>query len=223
MTPSSLRRPWPLASSVAEQIRNHVSDMWVIPPEGLSQWLPSLSSPLGWSAAHIDMGSLTPARVLTRSADVDADSWIGCDVINLLRFNGSMPDGLVQAHADRALRDLGADAPITYRVTMPSDVGVIATRSRGIAVIGTRLWVQVTNYVVPGASDSGLIEHTILVDARTREHLKPDVAQLTESVRSALIASICAQRPPHPDRNIACEVRTTLSAKSRRRLEEECD
>ncbi len=108
---------------------------------------------------------------------------------------GAVTDGLVEGGADRTLRDLGADAPITYRLTMPAELGVIATRTRGIVILGARLWTQVTNYVVPSAGDSALIEHTIMINVRARKYLRPDVTQLRESVRSALITSICAQRP----------------------------
>ena len=185
----------PEATSMAEHIRRHVGHVKVVPPEALSLWLPSLSVPLGWTATTLDMGPITPARVLIRRADDGIDGWIGCEVINLLRFSGTVSDDVIENGAGRALRSLGVNEPITYRIRMPAEVNVIATRSRGTLSRGTRLWIQVSDFVVRSDGGGGLVEHTILINAQARRHLKSDVAQLTESVHSALVTNISSPRP----------------------------
>lgn len=181
--------------STAEELRHHVTDLRVIPPEGLSQWLPGLAVPVGWHVAPVTLSSFPPARILVHGAEDNAGGWLGCDVINLFYFSGTTTADVIKLGTDHTLRGLGVDAPITYRVTMPAGLGVAATRSRGIAPLGPRLWVQVTNYLVTTAAGSGLIEHTLLVQARARDQLRSDVQQLSESVQTALLTGIREQTP----------------------------
>ncbi|WP_131816322.1 hypothetical protein [Mycolicibacterium porcinum] len=129
--------------------------------------------------------------MLTRRTSGSASAWDGCDVLNLFRFTGTPPETVVADSADLTLKDLGVDAPITYRMTMPAGLRIVAIRSRGTAVIGPRrLWGQVTNFLVTTTGDSALIEHTILIDAEARARLAQDITQLGDSVRKALLASL---------------------------------
>ncbi|TGB44628.1 hypothetical protein [Mycolicibacterium peregrinum] len=177
---------------MAEQIRPHVRDLTVIPPESLPHWLPGLGVPVGWSVASVNLEPSQPARVLTLPSSVSPTIWEGCEVLNLFRFTGTPPARVVSNSADRTLKDLGANEPITYRMTMPPGLGIVAMRSRGTTAVAAlrRLWVQVTNFVVTTAGDSALIEHTVLIDARSRTRLAPDITLLGDSVRRALLASI---------------------------------
>lgn len=181
----------PTVSSMAEQLRPHVRDVQVIPAVALPHWLPGLGAPTGWKLAPVDLGPQQPARVLVLPAADGTSFWDGCEVLNLFRFSGTAPDNVVRDSADRTLQDLGVVAPFTHRITMPPGLGIVATRSRGIATIGQqRLWVQVTNFMVTTSGDGALIEHTILVPARSRTRLAADIRQLGDGVRLALLTSV---------------------------------
>lgn len=176
---------------MAQQIRPHVRHLTAVPSEGLPHWLPGLGVPVGWTIASVNLEPLQPARVLTLPSPGSASTWDGCEVLNLFRFTGTPPDNVVADSADRTLKDLGANAPLTYRMTMPPGLGIVAMRSRGVIVVGPRrLWGQVTNFVVTTPGEGALIEHTILIDARARARLAPDITLLSDSVRKALLASV---------------------------------
>lgn len=190
-------RPGLSVSSMAGKIRRQVSNLRSVPPGALSQWLPGLPIPQHWHAAPFTSTAAEPARVLIRNAGEASDGWIGCEIINLFRFSDTATDDVVDEGADCALRDLGAATPITYRLTMPPESGIVATRSRGTTVLGVRLWVQVTNYLVTSGGDNGLIEHTLLIRATARDQLKSQISLLSNSVRSALMTSVLAQAVPN--------------------------
>ena len=182
-----------LVSSMADKIRPEAQGFRTLPPEALSHWLPGLSVPACWIATPFALTSVKPARVLTRSAGDGSGEWIGCEVINLYQFSGSATADLIEQGADCTLRDLGVSAPITYRITMPPELGIVATRSRGATVLGVRLWGQVTNYLVKSGSVSGLIEHTLLIRTTVRGQLKAEISLLSDTVRSSLITSVRTQ------------------------------
>ncbi|MBB2989670.1 hypothetical protein FHR72_001133 [Mycolicibacterium iranicum] len=133
-------------------------------------------------------------------------------MINLFCFSGDVTDEILKAGTANSLRVLGGNDPITYRVRMPADSGVVAMRSRGNCVLGSGIWAQVTNYVVTTTGDSGLVEHSILVEDRARNRLRTSITQLSEGVRSALIASLYAQTP----------LTTTILAPEREAAAEAC-
>lgn len=197
-------RPDFMVSSMADRIRPEVANFATLPPEALPQWLPNLSVPSHWQAAHLGLPSAAPARVLLRQADDGSDGWVGCEVINLFQFSGSATAELMEQGSNGTLRDFGVRAPITYRLSMPLELGIAATRSRGTTVLGVHLWLQVTNYLVTSDSVSGLIEHTLLIRTLARDALKADISYLSNTVQSALITSVRTQasgpaiRAPRP-------------------------
>lgn len=193
-------RPGFLVSSMAERIRTQVSNFRLVPPEALSQWLPGLSVPPNWHAAPFALTAAKPARVLMRNSGEESGGWIGCEVINLFRFSGKATKDLVDEGADCTLRDLGVAAPITYRLTMPPESGIVTTRSRGTTAIGVRLWAQVTNYLVTSGGDNGLIEHTLLIRAPARDRLKAEVSLLSNTLRSSLMTSVRVEAVQHDAR-----------------------
>lgn len=182
----------PVPMSMAEVLRRHVTGLTTVPSEGLSLWLPNLTAPTQWLAAPVKLASSPAARVLIRPADDGVDGWIGCDVINLFRFGGTVPADVIEFGAGSTLRALGVEHPLAYRVTMPVELGVTAIRSRSSVQLDARLWVQVTNYVVTNGSGSGsgLIEHTVLIQAKARERLRSDVAQSSKSIEASHATSI---------------------------------
>jgi hypothetical protein len=190
---------------MADTIRPEASEFSTLPPEALSSWLPNLFVPPYWNAAPFAHTSQKPARVFTRSAGSGSGEWVGCEVINLFQFSGSATADLIERGSDCTLRDLGVSAPITYRLTMPPESGIVATRSRGATVLGVRLWGQVTNYLVTSGSVSGLVEHTLLIRATVRDQLKAEINLLSDTVRSSLVTSVLThaarRRAVHPLQN----------------------
>jgi hypothetical protein len=128
------------------------------------------------------------------------DHWDGCEILNLYRVPGTVPEPLVLDNADRTLRDSGADDIHTYRVDTPPRYGVIATCASGTLRIGTRtVHSQYNYYVVNTAAGGALIEQAMLVDGDAHLVLSGDVAELTENLYRALLASIDrAPTPPSP-------------------------
>jgi hypothetical protein len=128
------------------------------------------------------------------------DHWDGCEFLNLYRVPGAVPESLVLDNADRTLRDSGADDIQTYRVDTPPRYGVITTRASGTLRTGARtVHSQYSYYVVNTAAGGALIEQAMLVGGDAHLVLSGEVAELTENLYRALLASIDrATTPPCP-------------------------
>jgi hypothetical protein len=184
-------------SSLAEVLAEHTGGLTFVPPAHLPLWLPDLTVPQGWDRAAVDGATVT--RMLLRRLG-SGDHWDGCEILNLYRVPGTVPEPLVLDNADRTLRDSGADDIHTYRVDTPPRYGVIATCASGTLRIGTRtVHSQYNYYVVNTAAGGALIEQAMLVDGDAHLVLSGDVAELTENLYRALLASIDrAPTPPSP-------------------------
>jgi len=159
-------------SSLAEVLAEHTGALTFVPPAHLPLWLPDLTVPQGWAAAGVDGATVT--RMLLRRLG-SGDHWDGCEVLNLYRVPGTVPEPLVLDNADRALRDSGADDIRTYRVDTPPRYAVIATRASGTLRIGTRtVPSQYNYYVVNTAAGGALIEQAMPAG---QHRPRPDTAQ----------------------------------------------
>lgn len=128
------------------------------------------------------------------------DNWDGCEVLNLYRVSGTVPETLVSDNAERTLRDSGADSIHTHHIDTPPRYGVIAMRSSGLLHIGARaVHSQYTYYVVNTAAGGALIEQALMVGSDAQPKLSGEVAKLTDDLYRALLASIDrAPAPPSP-------------------------
>ena len=181
-----------VVSSLAEVLAEHTGGLTFVPPAHLPLWLPDLAVAQGWDAAAVDGATVT--RMLLRRLG-SGDHWDGCEVLNLYRVPGTVPERLVLDNADRTLRDSGADDVQSHRVDTPPRYGVIATRASGTLHIGTRtVHGQYSYYVVNTAAGGALIEQSILVGGDA--HPGGEVAELTENLYRALLASIDRRTRP---------------------------
>ena len=184
-------------SSLAEVLAEHIGGLTFVPPAHLRLWLPDLTAPQGWDPAAAGGAAVT--RMLLRRLG-KGDHWDGCEVLNLYRVPGTVPEALVLDNADRTLCDSGADDIHTYRVDTPPRYGLIATRASGTLRIGPRTVHSHYNYyVVNTAAGGALIEQAILVGGDAHPVLSAEVTELTENLYRALLASIDrAPTPPRP-------------------------
>lgn len=174
-------------SSLAEVIAETTGRLTLVPPEHLPVWLPEITVPKGWSGGTINGASVT--RILMRRLGT-ADHWDGCEVLNLYRVPGEVPETLVRDNADRVLRDSGADDIRTHIVDPPPRHGVIAARVSGTLRSSTRNVNGHYNYYVVNAAAGGtLIEQAILVGVDAWPVLSREVADLTGDLYLALLAS----------------------------------
>jgi len=181
-------------SSLAEVLAEHNGGMTLVSPAHLPLWLPEITVPRGWEVDAVEGATVT--RMLLRRSG-SRDQWDGCEVLNLYRVAGSVPESLVLDNADRTLRDIGADSIQTNRIETPPRYGVIATRSSGRLHIGARtVHSQYSYYVVNTAVGGALIEQAVIVTGDERSTVTDDVAELTEDLYRALLASI--DRAPTP-------------------------
>jgi hypothetical protein len=185
-------------SSVAEEIRRKIGPIALVPTESLPYWLPGLSLPAGWTIATTPTGVLPATRIAVRRFTEQA-AWDGCEVIALYQFAGTVPAQVVHDSADRSLHDLAAYNLQHHTVTPRAIPGATAVRSSGsFSLAGRSIWGQFTNYVVNTGLSGGLVEHSILVEARRRARLARDISALTDHVHRSLLTSIAAgQRSAH--------------------------
>jgi hypothetical protein len=183
-------------SSLAEVLAEHTGGLTFVPPAHLPLWLPDLTVPHGWDIGAVDGPTVTRMLLLRRSGS--ADQWDGCDVLNLYRVYGTVPESLVLDNADRTLRDSGADDIETHRVDTPPRYGVIATRSSGRLRIGARtVHSQYSYYVVNTAAGGALIEQAVIIRGDEHRMRSGEVAKLTDNLYHSLLASI-DQAPTSP-------------------------
>ncbi|OOK65340.1 hypothetical protein BZL29_7697 [Mycobacterium kansasii] len=163
-------------------------------PAHLHLWLPALAVPSNWIIADADGAAVT--RLLLRQFN-STNHWDGCEVLNLYRIAGTVPEALVLGNADRILRDSHATDINAHPLDIPPQYGIIATRSTGLLSTGTRLvHSQFTNYVVNRAAGGALIEQAIVVGTDVQSALAEECAALTENLYRSVLASI--DRPHDP-------------------------
>ena len=189
--------PFPTAvSSAAQQIAQHVGTLQWVPTAHLHLWLPALITPHTWTIADIDGDATT--RLLLHQMST-SDHWDGCEALNLYRVPGPVPEALVVDNADLILRDSHATDINTYRIDIPPQYPVIATRASGLLHTGKRLvHSQFHNYVINTAAGGALIEQTIMISADAHPTLASEAADLTENLYRALLASFDRTHDPRP-------------------------
>jgi hypothetical protein len=180
--------------SLAQVIAAHTGGLIIVPPADLQLWLPDLTAPPGWVRSTVSGASAT--RILLRRLG-DGQAWDGCEVLNLHRVPGAVPETMVLNHADRVLRDSGATEIRTHRVDTPVGCGVIAVRTSGALGVGARkVHSHFHYYVVSTAAGGALIEQTILIGADVGLVLGGEVADLTDDLYRSLLTSIDRARRP---------------------------
>lgn len=184
-------------SSLAEVLAEHTGGLTFVPPAHLPLWLPDLTVPEGWDLGAVDGPTVT--RMLLRRLG-SGDNWDGCEVLNLYRVAGTVPEKLVCENAERTLRDSGADCIHTHHIETPPRYGVIAMRSSGLLHSRARtVHSQYTYYVINTAAGGALIEQALMVGSDAQPTLGAEVAKLTDDLYRALLASIDrAPTPPSP-------------------------
>jgi hypothetical protein len=187
---ASTDQPFDVASvsSLAEILAAHTGGLTFVPPAHLSPWLPDLSVPHNWDIGTPE-GPLVTRMLLRRLRD--GNRWDGCEVLNLYRVPGTVPEKLVLDNADRTLRDSGADAIQTHRIDTPTRYGIVAARSTGRLNVGANtIRSQYSYYVVNAAAGSALIEQAVIVREAVQTVPNAEVAGLTDDLCRALLASI---------------------------------
>lgn len=178
-------------SSVAGAAARYVDRMTPLGSKYLPGWLVDLGVPAGWRIARLADRTFEPARIAVIGQHPDG-SWDGCETISTFGFTGFPPTRVVHDNADRSLRDLGATEITIQSVDESFLRGSVAVRSSGyFAAAGLWMWAQYSTYVFGSSEPSRgrLIEHTVFVDSGCRAQLSGDVAQLTQAVHQALVAT----------------------------------
>lgn len=174
-------------SSLAEMLAEHIGEVHLVPAAHLSLWLPGLRVPDSWTETSPD-GAVT--RMLRRRIRAEA-RWDACEVINLYRVDGKIPDSLVHEQVARALRDSGAHAIRSRPVDIPLQYNVTAAQATGLLSLGDDvLHCQYTDYAVNTAAGGALIEQIMLVVGGSLSVLKDELGRLTSELQRALLASI---------------------------------
>lgn len=110
-------------SSLAEVLAEHTGALTFVPPAHLPLWLPDLAVPQGWDVGAVDGPTVT--RMLLRRLG-SSDHWDGCEVLNLYRVSGVVPEALVLDNADRS----GEVAKLTDNVYRALLAGIDRARRR---------------------------------------------------------------------------------------------
>jgi hypothetical protein len=182
------------ASSLAEVIAESTGGLIPVSPAHLQVWLPGLVVPYGWTAGTVNDAAVT--RLLKRGLG-SGHTWDGCEILNVYRVSGTVPETIVLDNADRTLRDSGADDIRTHRLDTPLQYGVIATRSSGTLHADTRaVYAYFNHYVINTAAGGALIEQVIAVGADARAALAREVADLTENLYRSLLSRIDSAPSP---------------------------
>jgi hypothetical protein len=180
-------------SSLAQEIAEHVGPLDGVPTAHLQLWLPDLTAPPAWTVAAVDGATVT--RLLLRRLN-SGTHWDGCEVLNLYRVPGAVPESLVLDNADRILRDSAATDIRSSQLEVAPRYGVIATRASGVLHSGDRVVrSQFHNYVVNTNAGGALIEQAIVIGAEMLSALDSEVNELTENLYRSLLTSI--DRAPH--------------------------
>jgi hypothetical protein len=180
-------------SSLAQEIAEHVGPLDGVPAAHLHLWLPDLTAPPGWTVGAVDGANVT--RLLLRRLN-SGGHWDGCEVLNLYRVPGTVPESLVLDNADRILRDSAATDIRSHRLDVAPRYGIIATRACGVLRSGDRVVrSQFHNYVVNTNAGGALIEQGIVIGAEMLSALESEVTELTGNLYRSLLTSI--DRAPH--------------------------
>jgi hypothetical protein len=164
-----------------------------VPTAHLQLWLPDLSAPPAWTVAAVDGATVT--RLLLRRLN-SGTHWDGCEVLNLYRVPGAVPESLVLDNADHILRDSAATDIRSCQLEVAPRYGVIATRASGVLHSGDRVVrSQFHNYVVNTNAGGALIEQAIVIGAEMLSALESEVNERTENLYRSLLTSI--DRAPH--------------------------
>jgi hypothetical protein len=175
-------------SSLAQKIAEHVGPLDGVPTAHLDLWLPGLTAPPAWTVVAVEGAAVT--RLLLRGLSSGA-YWDGCEVLNLYRVRGTVPESLVLDNADRILRDSAATDIRSRQLDFAARYGVIGTRASGVLHSGDRVVrAQFHNYVVNTAAGGALIEQAIVIGAEVLSVLDPEANELSESLYRSLLASI---------------------------------
>jgi hypothetical protein len=175
-------------SSLAQEIAKHVGTLEAVPAAHLHLWLPDLTAPHAWTVAAVDGATVT--RLLLRQLN-SGTYWDGCEVLNLYRVPGTVPESLVLDNAERILRDSAATEICSHQLHTAPRYGVIATRALGVLHSGDRVVRgQFNNYVVNTAAGGALIEQAIVVGADELSALDSEANELTENLYRSLLTSI---------------------------------
>jgi hypothetical protein len=198
-------------SSLAEVLAQHLGAVTFVPAADLPLWLPDLSAPEGWKASAPERVT----RMLLRRIH-STDHWDACEVLNLYRVPGVIPESLVLNHVDRTLRDSGADAIESHRIAIPLQYNVIAARASGMLSVKDRtVRSQYTDYAVNSAAGGALIEQTLVVVADAHNLLTDELAALSTNLERALLTSMDrAPRPQQTDTIATAIVDTALDSES---------
>lgn len=175
-------------SSLAEVIAESTGKLTLVPGSYVRSWLPDLAAPHGWTSAVADDPGMT--RVLTRHTD-SGHTWDGCEVLNVYRVSGTVPEDLVLRNAERALRDCAATGIHTYRMVTPPRYGLVATRSSGTLNTDPRAIRADFNYYAFNTDAGGaLVEQVLAVGVDAHAALAREVAELTENLYRSLATRI---------------------------------
>jgi hypothetical protein len=198
------------APIVADVLAHNVADLTSVATDEQPAWLQQLHLPTGWRLAQFDANPIQPTRIAVCGPHPDG-GWDGCETINLFRFIGNPPDGLVQDTSDRMLRSLGADSVTSYPLSIPPVDQITAIRSSGcFRAVGQRIWLQYTTYLAGSEPpDLGiLIEHGIFVDSTRQVSLRDDITELTNAIHDAFVSTIAAT----PEQNVLTSTNLEVSS-----------
>jgi hypothetical protein len=200
-------------SSLAEVLAQHLGALTFVPAADLPLWLPDLGVPEGWKAGGPERSTVT--RMLLRRI-YSSDHWDACEVLNLYRVPGVIPESLVLNHVDRTLRDSGANAIESHRIEVPLHYNVIAARASGVLSVRDRaVRSQYTDYAVNSAAGGALIEQTLVVVAGAHIQLTDELTALSTNLERALLISIDrAPRPQQTDTSATAIVDTAHDSES---------
>ena len=175
-------------SSLAQEIAEHVGPLDGVPTAHLQLWLPDLTAPPAWTVAAVDGATVT--RLLLRRLN-SGTHWDGCEVLNLYRVPGAVPESMMLDNADRILRDSAATDIRSRQLDIAARYGVIATHASGVLHSGDRVVrSQFHNYVVNTNAGGALIEQAIVIGAEMLSALDSEVNELTENLYRSLLTSI---------------------------------
>lgn len=175
-------------SSPAQQIAQHVGPLEAVPTAALPLWLPDLTAPPAWTVAAVDGATVT--RLLLRRLN-SGTYWDGCEVLNLYRMPGTVPESLVLDNAERILRDGAATEIRSHQLDIAPWYGVIATRASGVLHSGDHIVrSQFHNYVVNTPAGGALIEQAIVIGADALSTLDSEANELTANLCRSLLTSI---------------------------------
>lgn len=137
-------------------------DEWEPVPAGEASWLTHTELPSGWQVIQVADDSSAPLRV-AGTAIGDRPGWVACQALSAIRFNGTPSRRLLLDHADRALKEWGAQG-IRTDLVLPETRGAEGVRSTGyIAADNQQFWVRHSTYLIASTNlEQGLVVEEII-------------------------------------------------------------